>query len=226
MTGKPTQNVIGSSRDECQPNFNNERRSVCGSVAAVLHHNRAARFPLPLCKLAWFLARQAVAGALCFRFDRRTRSFLPSPSPRSVAPHSRPSLSPSLLLLHPHTFPPPLTHAPQDAASSRVEVRVSDAVPLFHTHTLAPMLELAALLTQTRCEENGLEIVGCYFASERLEKPGVSPPVSDTVKSVAKTIVENLKSSGKARGLGAGGALVLGVDGAKLGKYIFLFSLV
>tara|TARA_B110000977_G_C10810703_1_gene390151 strand:+ start:275 stop:424 length:150 start_codon:yes stop_codon:yes gene_type:complete len=49
--------------------------------------------------------------------------------------------------------------------------------------------------------------------------------VSDTVKSVAKTIVENLKSSGKARGLGAGGALVLGVDGAKLGKYI-LFSLV
>ena len=100
------------ARDECQPNFNNERRSVCGSVAAVLHHNRAARFPLPLCKLAWFLARQAVAGALCFRFDRRTRSFLPSPSPRSVAPHSRPSLSPSLLLLHPHTFPPPLTHAP------------------------------------------------------------------------------------------------------------------
>ena len=62
------------------------------------------------------------------------------------------------------------------------------------------MLELAALLTQTRCEENGLEIVGCYFASERLEKPGVSPPVSDTVKSVAKTIVENLKSSGKDEG--------------------------
>ena len=146
------------------------------------------------------------------RHDRSHRT----PAPLSLPPSSSSTLTPSHHLSHMH---------PQDAASSRVEVRVSDAVPLFHTHTLAPMLELAALLTQTRCEENGLEIVGCYFASERLEKPGVSPPVSDTVKSVAKTIVENLKSSGKARGLGAGGALVLGVDGAKLGKYIFSFHL-
>jgi hypothetical protein len=96
----------------------------------------------------------------------------------------------------------------------QASVRVTTAVPLFHTHTLAPMLEVAALLAQQHCEEKGLEIVGCYFASERLEAGGAAPPVTDVVKSVAATIRKNLQSSA----LGANGCLILAVDGNKLGN--------
>ena len=95
----------------------------------------------------------------------------------------------------------------------QASVRVTTAVPLFHTHTLAPMLEVAALVSQQHCEENGLEIVGCYFASERLEVGGAAPPATNVVKSVAATIRKNLQSSA----LGANGCLVLAVDGNKLG---------
>ena len=54
-----------------------------------------------------------------------------------------------------------LGHAMADGA-----VAVEDAVPLFHTQTLAPMLEVATHMVADRSE--GRAIVGYYFANERL----------------------------------------------------------
>ena len=46
-------------------------------------------------------------------------------------------------------------------------VEVEDAVPLFHTQTLAPMLEVATHLVSEASD--GLSIVGYYFANERFD---------------------------------------------------------
>ena len=54
-------------------------------------------------------------------------------------------------------------------------VKVLDAVPLFHQHTLGPMLEAATLIVEQYCEESTtsahygskVNIVGYYHANER-----------------------------------------------------------
>eukprot|EP00403_Amphidinium_massartii_P033668 CAMPEP_0178439170 /NCGR_PEP_ID=MMETSP0689_2-20121128/36009_1 /TAXON_ID=160604 /ORGANISM="Amphidinium massartii, Strain CS-259" /LENGTH=215 /DNA_ID=CAMNT_0020061673 /DNA_START=44 /DNA_END=688 /DNA_ORIENTATION=- len=65
-------------------------------------------------------------------------------------------------------------------------VKIVDAVPLFHTHMLAPMLKVAFMLIEQYCQEaGGLEIVGLYYASASgaLE---MGP-----VKAVADKVVSN-----------------------------------
>mmetsp|Transcript_22730 Transcript_22730/g.51902 ORF Transcript_22730/g.51902 Transcript_22730/m.51902 type:complete len:213 (-) Transcript_22730:103-741(-) len=64
-------------------------------------------------------------------------------------------------------------------------VRISDAVPLFHSHSLAPMLKVAFMLIDQYCQQQGdLEIVGLYFASGQgsLE---INPfkPIADKIAS-------------------------------------------
>ena len=50
---------------------------------------------------------------------------------------------------------------------------VDDAVPLFHTHTLAPMLEVAAQLIAENSKEHA--IVGYYFGNEHIDNK--DPPI-------------------------------------------------
>eukprot|EP00937_MAST-01D_sp_MAST-1D-sp2_P004897 g4897.t1 len=49
-------------------------------------------------------------------------------------------------------------------------LHVVDAVPLFHQHTLSPMLEAATMLVEQHCQSAGeqLSIVGYYHANERV----------------------------------------------------------
>lgn len=42
------------------------------------------------------------------------------------------------------------------------QVSVKDAVPLFHTSTLAPLLETSAAMVDAYASSNGLSIVGLY----------------------------------------------------------------
>jgi len=45
-------------------------------------------------------------------------------------------------------------------------VNITDYFPLFHGHTLAPMLEMAMLLIEEYCEKEGVEVVGYFHANE------------------------------------------------------------
>ena len=64
-------------------------------------------------------------------------------------------------------------------------VRVVDAVPLFHQHTLGPMLEAATLIVEKYCEEEAttghygakVQIVGYYHANERVDDTERKPLV-------------------------------------------------
>merc|ERR1719313_1582963 len=46
-------------------------------------------------------------------------------------------------------------------------LHVTDAIPLFHTHSLAPMLKAAFMIIEQRCRDigDGLEIIGIYHAT-------------------------------------------------------------
>jgi len=51
-------------------------------------------------------------------------------------------------------------------SSSGKVLKVVDAMPLFHTHSLAPMLKVACMLIEQHCRAvGGLEIVGMYHAT-------------------------------------------------------------
>ena len=67
---------------------------------------------------------------------------------------------------HPHC---PVNGLLLGQGSAADTLSVSDAVPLFHQHTLSPMLEAATTLAEQHCAEQGggLKIVGYYHANER-----------------------------------------------------------
>lgn len=44
-------------------------------------------------------------------------------------------------------------------------LQITDAMPLFHTHSLAPMLKVAFTLIEQHCKGLGLEIVGIYHTT-------------------------------------------------------------
>mmetsp|Transcript_16224 Transcript_16224/g.48957 ORF Transcript_16224/g.48957 Transcript_16224/m.48957 type:complete len:209 (-) Transcript_16224:100-726(-) len=70
-------------------------------------------------------------------------------------------------------------------------LKIMDAVPLFHTHSLAPMLKVACTLIEQHCrkEGGGLEIVGLYHAS-------ASGSLDMTpVKAIAEKLVSNFSSA-------------------------------
>uniref|UniRef100_A0A7S2QED8 MPN domain-containing protein n=1 Tax=Zooxanthella nutricula TaxID=1333877 RepID=A0A7S2QED8_9DINO len=84
-------------------------------------------------------------------------------------------------------------------------LKVVDAMPLFHTHALAPMLKIACMLIEEHCREVGdLEIVGLYHAAAS----GV--PDMSRVKPIADKIAANFPA-----------ACVWAVDAAKLGERQF-----
>lgn len=63
-------------------------------------------------------------------------------------------------------------------------VEVTDAVPLFHNHILAPMLEIALMQSEIFAKQNGATIVGCYFANERVEDKSTPASVSQVFKTL------------------------------------------
>ncbi|KAJ8041956.1 ER membrane protein complex subunit 8 [Holothuria leucospilota] len=67
------------------------------------------------------------------------------------------------------------------------EVKIVDAVPLFHQCVgLAPMLEIALVQIDTFCEANGLMIAGYYHANEHIRDNNPSPialKIADKIQS-------------------------------------------
>mmetsp|Transcript_20858 Transcript_20858/g.45958 ORF Transcript_20858/g.45958 Transcript_20858/m.45958 type:complete len:206 (+) Transcript_20858:75-692(+) len=70
-------------------------------------------------------------------------------------------------------------------------LRVVDAVPLFHTHSLGPMLKIAFMLIEQHCRSsgNGLEIIGIYHGSVS-GSTELSP-----VKGIADKVASNFGSA-------------------------------
>ncbi|KAI8920886.1 hypothetical protein DFJ77DRAFT_139768 [Powellomyces hirtus] len=87
-----------------------------------------------------------------------------------------------------------------NAADAAVEV--TDAIPLFHSHPLAPMLEVAMQQVQAYCDQKSLQIVGLYAANQSLANKDVSP----TTAKIASKIEDNLGYA----------ALLLMLDASKL----------
>merc|ERR1712232_363954 len=85
-------------------------------------------------------------------------------------------------------------------------LKVVDAIPLFHTHALAPMLKIACMLIEQHCQNlgGGIEIVGMYHAT-------ASGAVDyKPVQAIADTIAENFA-----------GATVWCIDAAKMAERQF-----
>merc|ERR1712241_105342 len=70
-------------------------------------------------------------------------------------------------------------------------LKIMDAVPLFHTHSLAPMLKVACMLIDQHCRTagGGLEIVGLYHANAS----GSAEIAS--VKAIADKLASNFASA-------------------------------
>merc|ERR1712059_88481 len=66
------------------------------------------------------------------------------------------------------------------------DLKIVDAMPLFHTHSLATMLKVACMLIDEHCKSTGdLEIVGLYHAT-RSGSFDITP-----VKAIADKIASN-----------------------------------
>eukprot|EP00931_Biecheleriopsis_adriatica_P105652 TRINITY_DN80204_c0_g1_i1.p1 TRINITY_DN80204_c0_g1~~TRINITY_DN80204_c0_g1_i1.p1 ORF type:complete len:233 (+),score=62.72 TRINITY_DN80204_c0_g1_i1:67-699(+) len=93
------------------------------------------------------------------------------------------------------------------SASGKV-MKVMDAIPLFHTHSLGPMLKIACMLTEEHCKAaGGLEIIGLYHAT-----PSGSTEMTP-VKAIAEKIGSNFAS-----------ASVWTLDAGKLSEKQFAFK--
>eukprot|EP00933_Yihiella_yeosuensis_P051026 TRINITY_DN48856_c0_g1_i1.p1 TRINITY_DN48856_c0_g1~~TRINITY_DN48856_c0_g1_i1.p1 ORF type:complete len:212 (-),score=59.85 TRINITY_DN48856_c0_g1_i1:61-696(-) len=76
-------------------------------------------------------------------------------------------------------------------SSNGKTMKIVDSMPLFHTHSLAPMLKIACMLIEEHCKTAGenLEIVGLYHAT-------ASGNVEMTsVKAIADKIASNSSSA-------------------------------
>eukprot|EP00904_Undaria_pinnatifida_P008106 jgi/Undpi1/4425/HiC_scaffold_17.g07780.m1 len=58
----------------------------------------------------------------------------------------------------------------ETGSSEEEQVTVKDAVPLFHTATLAPLLETSAAMVDAHAAKIGLSIVGFYQANQCLDE--------------------------------------------------------
>jgi len=87
---------------------------------------------------------------------------------------------------------------------------ITDSVPLFHTHVLAPMLELAFIQVEEYCrclslrEHRKFRILGCYVANER---------VTDVEMNVMTRRV-----AARINAVTGGRAVVLMIDNSKIAK--------
>ena len=91
---------------------------------------------------------------------------------------------------HPHC---PVNGLLLGHGSAADTLHVSDAAPLFHNHTLSPMLEAATMLVEQHCagEGGGLQIVGYYHANERAD----DRELSQLVRQVHAKINENFSGA-------------------------------
>ena len=94
----------------------------------------------------------------------------------------------SKMLLHAAKYPWAAVNGLLLGTSNEQAVEVKDAVPLFHTAVLAPMLEVAMLLVDEYCQSEqsaaGLSIVGYYHANARNndgEIPSLARIVSEKI---------------------------------------------
>eukprot|EP00929_Paragymnodinium_shiwhaense_P115481 TRINITY_DN84407_c0_g1_i1.p2 TRINITY_DN84407_c0_g1~~TRINITY_DN84407_c0_g1_i1.p2 ORF type:complete len:194 (+),score=37.76 TRINITY_DN84407_c0_g1_i1:104-685(+) len=92
-------------------------------------------------------------------------------------------------------------------SASGSTLTVSDVVPLFHTHSLAPMLKIAFMIIDQHCQSTSDEIVGIYYAT----------PSGNTELTPVKAIADKVASNY------AGGASAWGLDAAKVGQDQFAF---
>eukprot|EP00928_Gymnodinium_smaydae_P070207 TRINITY_DN54106_c0_g1_i1.p1 TRINITY_DN54106_c0_g1~~TRINITY_DN54106_c0_g1_i1.p1 ORF type:complete len:214 (+),score=48.88 TRINITY_DN54106_c0_g1_i1:83-724(+) len=78
-----------------------------------------------------------------------------------------------------------LGQAQGQTGSGKAGVRIMDAVPLFHTHSLAPMLKVAFMLIDQHCRKAGgeLQIVGIYHAASHsaVELAPTAKPIGDKI---------------------------------------------
>jgi len=113
---------------------------------------------------------------------------------------------------HPHAYAKALMHGYKHSSeavlgifvgrASGSTMKVVDAIPLFHTHALGPMLKIACLLIEQYCRSVGdLEIIGVYHASAS-GSLDVAP-----VKAIADKIASNFAM-----------ATVWAIDAAKMSK--------
>eukprot|EP01112_Ceratiomyxa_fruticulosa_P022533 TRINITY_DN8281_c0_g1_i1.p1 TRINITY_DN8281_c0_g1~~TRINITY_DN8281_c0_g1_i1.p1 ORF type:complete len:202 (-),score=31.00 TRINITY_DN8281_c0_g1_i1:91-663(-) len=78
----------------------------------------------------------------------------------------------SKIILHAHKYPfSPVNGIILGRLSSKDTVNIEDVIPLFHTHTLAPIFEIAMMQIEEYCNksEDKLIIVGHYHANEILD---------------------------------------------------------
>lgn len=119
---------------------------------------------------------------------------------------------------HPQAYAKAVLHVSKHSSSSVLGlflghadgkvIKVMETIPLFHTHTLAPMLKIACMLAEEHCKlTGGMEIVGIYHAT-----PSGSTEMTP-VKAIADKIAANFAS-----------ASVWSLDAAKLPEKQFAFK--
>mmetsp|Transcript_41291 Transcript_41291/g.131309 ORF Transcript_41291/g.131309 Transcript_41291/m.131309 type:complete len:208 (-) Transcript_41291:127-750(-) len=83
---------------------------------------------------------------------------------------------PKTYAFHPKAYAKALMHGCKHSSEAVIGIfigcvsgkalKIMDAIPLFHTHSLAPMLKVACMLIEQHCRaQGGLEVVGLYHAS-------------------------------------------------------------
>jgi len=65
-------------------------------------------------------------------------------------------------------------------------IKIIDTIPLFHTHSLAPMLKIALMLIEQHCSDAGLEILGFYSATV-----SGNPDLGQNIRALGEKIYSN-----------------------------------
>ena len=87
-------------------------------------------------------------------------------------------------------------HFTSDKVTIADSTNFADSIPLFHQHTLAPMLEAATLLVQAYCDEQeGLQIVGYYHGNEVLDDFEVHPVANKIANKIQVNTGDTDRSS-------------------------------
>ncbi|KAJ3282380.1 hypothetical protein HK104_010919 [Borealophlyctis nickersoniae] len=66
-------------------------------------------------------------------------------------------------------------------------VAITDAIPLFHSHPLAPSVEIALHQVDIYCSSTGQSIVGFYCANESTAEQGVVPAMAKIAAKVEES---------------------------------------
>eukprot|EP00026_Physarum_polycephalum_P019181 Phypoly_transcript_21064.p1 GENE.Phypoly_transcript_21064~~Phypoly_transcript_21064.p1 ORF type:complete len:196 (+),score=16.85 Phypoly_transcript_21064:61-648(+) len=106
------------------------------------------------------------------------------------------------LILHAHKYAFSAVCGILVGSASGDNVEILDAIPLFHTPPLAPLFEVAMIQIEEYFHQQGLSIVGSYFANETFD----DKQLSTVTKRIADKLVTDFTS-----------ACILLIDNTKLG---------